>query len=152
MTTETPVFLSKRQLAAEFACSRDLVRQIIDEAGLQPATKRGGYGRYRLRDFTGAFLAHRQYQSPYERLATARAVLTEDQVRVRRRELIEVGEHVRSVSRIIKICSRGIETAPDVLERDIGLTPKQAARLEAHFDGIRNEIAAAIEADDDSPE
>lgn len=133
------IFLSISQLATEFAVSRNLIRAIISEAGVEPAKKRGGYGVYRLRDFTAAFMSRdeRQHANPHHRLAAARATKIEDEIKVRRRELIEAFEHEQRVGHLAKVTVQMVETLTDALERECGITPRQAASIEQAIDRWR---------------
>ncbi|HEX7082032.1 MAG TPA: DUF1441 family protein [Gammaproteobacteria bacterium] len=134
------VLLSISQAATEFGVSRDTMRRTLSEAGVSPAgTGRRGHATYRLRDIVRSFNGRRGLDdmNPHLRLAQARAIETEDRIRLRRGELVEAHDVERTYGMLAQFVARAFETAPDVVERDVGLTPQQAARLEKHFDEMR---------------
>lgn len=129
--------------AIEFGITRDVLRRILAEAGVQAVGKRSGHPLYRLRDVYGA-LARQQNQvsmSPYARQALARAIEIEDRIRVRRQELVEVDDVQRQFGLVFQSVARAFDTAVDGLERDLGMSPEQVSFLEQHFDSVRNELA-----------
>lgn len=114
--------------------TRDVLRRIVTEEGVKPAGKRGGHPVYRLKDVYDAIESQRDpgNMNPYARLALAKAIKTEDEIRVRRRELLERTDVEATYGHLVQIVAQEYETLPDVLERDFGLTAQQAAGAERH--------------------
>jgi len=136
-------------LAAEFGMTRDVLRRVVSEAGVSPTGKRGGHPIYRLRDVFVAITKQSdgEHMNPHARFALARAIKTEDEIKTARRELVASHDVEQEVGRIFKIVVQGFETAADNLERDVGLSAKQAARLEKHFDEYRERLYRAVVGD-----
>lgn len=148
MSRDTSVKHSIGTYAIEFGLTRDVLRRILAEAQVKPDGKRGGHPVYRLRNVYAALLQQQQPEAmnPHARLALARAIESEDRTRKVRGELVEADDMARLVARLAMVCARGLESAADVAERDVGLTKTQIQFLEAHFDRVRNELAAEVEA------
>ena len=122
--------------------TRDVLRGILSAAAVQPIGKRSGHPLYRLKDVYRALLGQQSAatMNPHARLALARAEKVEDEIRVRRGELIESNHVEREFARLMMLVVQSFNTAVDVMERDIGLSTPQAVRLERHFDACRNRL------------
>lgn len=60
------------------------------------------------------------------------------------RELIPAHKYDTELSRAIKIMAAGLETLPDVLERDAGLQPKQLEPVFRVVDGLRETLYQSL--------
>ena len=115
--------------AAELGMTRDVLRRILAEASVAPIGKRGGHPVYALRDVFQAVMAQHSPEelNPHARLALARALKAEDELRMRRGDLITRDDMRDTMAAAIKPMRQTLEVLPDVLERDAGLTPSQVA-------------------------
>ena len=132
--------------ARELGFSRDVLRRIVSEAGISPvATTRRQDPLYRLHDIFGAVLRDRDAElSPSGRLSNARAQLAEDDLRVRRGELLDADDVAQAYGRLFKSVVRAFDIAVDCLERDTDLRPDQVVYLENHFDRVREQLAEEV--------
>ncbi len=150
------VHLNLSQIASEFGVARETARKRLDDAGVGPSETRGGHPAYRLRDVLEAFAGEEGFDpdklKPWERKAHYQAEHEKLKLQVERGELVPFMEVERGEGEIFAIVTQAWETAPDVLERDVGLTAMQLARLERHFDEARNALYRRLneEADADS--
>lgn len=146
MTIEA-VQLSLGTAAAELCMTRDVLRRIVTEAGVQPTGARGGHPLYRLRDLYRAILSQGDGidANPHSRLALARAIKTEDEIRVRRGDLVEVYEHERECALLAMAFCQWADTLPDLIERDIGASPLVIAKVERSIDDLRTRLADWLE-------
>ena len=126
--------------------SRDVLRRIVAEAGVKPAGKRGGHPVYRLKDVYDAIEADRDTDrmNPHARYALAKAILAEDEIRVRRGELLESYDVERQFYKVFDMVALAYETAVDCCERDAGLTTQQATYLDEFFDKQRENLYTEI--------
>lgn len=143
--------LSVRGFAEETGLARDTVAKRIKEAALAPSGKRGGHPVFRLKDLLkaayfvsddGSFDPDRL--RPFERRAHYQAEHEKLSLERERAELIPRIEVEQEMARVAKIVARGLETLPDILERDCGATPAMVARLERHVDQVREDMHAAM--------
>ena len=126
--------------------SRDVLRRVVAEAGVKPAGKRGGHPVYRLKDVYDAIEADRDTDrmNPYARHALAKAILAEDEIRVRRGELLESHDVEYQFGQVFKLVALAYETATDCCERDAGLTRQQATYLDEFFNKQRENLYKAV--------
>ena len=149
--------LSVRAFAIETGQDRETVTRRIQAAGVKPSGQRGGYPVYRLRDLLRAcyvttadgeldpdrlppFQRHAHYKAEKEKLA----------VEQERGELITRIEVEQEQARIAKIVTHGLETLPDILERDCGLAPDMVLRVERQIDAVRERMYAELTEDEDA--
>lgn len=129
-------------LATEFGVSRDVLRRIVSEASVAPTGKRRGHPVYRLRDVYRAILAQTSPEgmNPHARLALAKAQLAEDELRVRRGQLVEADDCADQFALLVKTFVRHVEALPDNLERNCGLPRPALERVERVIDELRDEL------------
>ena len=129
--------------AAELGMTRDVLRRVVSEGGVRPVGGTVPRPLYRLADVYRAIAMQGDgaESNPHSRLALARAIKTEDEIRVRRRELLDSWEVEQMCGHLGQIVAHSFETATDGLERDVGLTPRQSHYLEKHFDRCRERLA-----------
>jgi 2-keto-4-pentenoate hydratase len=85
---------------------------------------------------------------PFERKAFFQAEREKLHLQAERGDLvpsIDVEQRYASRNKLIDLA---LETGADVLERDVGLTPAQAARLEKHLDELRMTLYRILVDDD----
>jgi len=145
------VHLSVRRFGDETGLDRDTLTKRIRVAGLVPSGKRGGYPVYRLRDLLKAAYTTDEDGGldpdklrPFERHAHYKAEKEKLAVEQERGELIPRIEVEQEQARIAKIVAHGLETLPDVLERDCALAPEVVARMERHIDAVRERMYAEL--------
>lgn len=153
------VHLSLASLAREFGSSRDTIQNRLAKAAVKPSGKRGGHPVYRLHealpaladlavseasaDFDpeklGAFERHAHYKAEHERLRLQQEMA----------QLVPQLEVEQEMARMAKIIVQRLETLPDKLERDLGLSGPVIECIEREIDAARNDMYAAI-VDDES--
>lgn len=151
------VHLSVRGFCDESGQDRETVTHRIRESGIEPSGKRGGYPVYRLRDLLKAAYTTAEDGGldpdklrPFERHAHYKAEKEKLAVEQERGELIPRIEVEQEQARIAKIVAHGLETLPDVLERDCGLAPDVVARMERHIDAVRERMYAELTEGEDA--
>lgn len=141
--------------AAEAGVSRDVLRRILSERGVQPSGKRGGHPIYRARDVIAALTSDRadaddpDKLKPWERKAHYQAEHEKLRLQVERGELVPSIEVEQGHGQIFAIVTQAYDTLPDVLERDVGLNAMQLVRVEKHLDEAREALYQALNADED---
>ena len=145
------VRLSVSALALEFRCSRDSVVRHLSAAGVEPIAKVAGFGVFRLRDALSALVplvvvdqldpsrlaphaAHSFWKAKNENLRFQTAA----------RQLIHVEEVSAGYSAICKTFVQFLETFPDVLERDCGITGAAILQIQHRIDELRKAIYAKL--------
>jgi ribosome-binding protein aMBF1 (putative translation factor) len=142
--------LSISQLAQDTGLQRTTITARLADAGVQPADKFRGYPVYRLCDVLPALYQMSDGQidpdqlKPFERRAYYQGELDKLKLQRDRGELVPDIEVEQELSRIFKIVTHGLETLPDILERDVGASPLLLARAEKHIDELRNNLYREI--------
>lgn len=149
--------LSVRAFAIETGQDRETVTRRIQAAGIKPSGQRGGYPVYRLRDLLRASYVTTadgeldpDKLPPFQRHAHYKAEAQKLAVEQERGELITRIEVEQEQARIAKIVSHGLETLPDILERDCGLAPGMVQRVERQIDAIRDRMYREMVGDEDT--
>jgi AraC-like DNA-binding protein len=130
------VHLSLSAAATEFAVSRDTMRRVLSEAGVAPSgSGPRGHDTYRLRDIVKAFARQQppDQMNPHLRFAQARAILAEDEILLRRRELRSLRDIERAIGSLLDLDKRTALFLPDVLERDCGLSTRALEIMDKHL-------------------
>ena len=161
--TSRPIELSLSALGREFGVTRETVRSKLAKAGFSPVAsplqvvpaqddlvgaiddKTAATVFYRLRDAIKAFLADPAdnepcRMNPLQRKQHYQALREQQEFEVQAGRLIPVQEVEDEQARIIKIFVLAIETLPDILERDCGLTGDAVARVERVLDSVREQL------------
>lgn len=142
--------------AAELGTTRDVLRRVVSEAGVVPAGKKSGHPIYRGRDVCAAWAGMHQREAgdpdklpPMERKAHYQAEHEKLRLQMERAELVPSLEVEQGHGQIFAIVAQAYDTLPDVLERDVGLSPAQLARVEKALDEQREALYQAL---NDEPE
>ncbi len=148
--------MSVRAFAIETSQDRETVTRRIQAAGIKPSGQRGGYPVYRLKDLLRACYVTTEGGEldpdrlpPFQRHAHYKAEREKLTVEEERGELITRIEVEQEQARIAKIVSHGLETLPDILERDCGLAPAMVLRVERQIDAIRDRMYTEMIGDED---
>lgn len=67
-------------------------------------------------------------------------------------ELLPASDVAREMAVMAKILIQGLETLPDILERDCAMTPSAVLRVQGIIDDMRDQIALKVADDHDSEE
>lgn len=149
----TEVLFSIGTWAAELGVTRDVLRRILAEAGTTPAGKRAGHPVYRARDVVAAWAKSLGATDdpdalrPMERKLHYQAEREKLNLQVDRGELVPSLEVEQGQGQIFAIVTQSLETLPDVLERDVGLSALQLARVERHLDQLREALYQKLNED-----
>ncbi|EGR0666953.1 DUF1441 family protein [Vibrio cholerae] len=152
------------KIAECFGMSRNTVSKRLREFNVQPSGKERGSDVYALKDAAPALFKSDSlpagavfdpnkmppgmrkdwYQSENERVKLEKAL----------GQLCESGDVARNYALLAKSVIQVMETMPDVLERDCGLTPSQVSKVQQSIDDLRDQIAvmAALDFYDDEEE
>jgi hypothetical protein len=168
--TSRPVELSISQLAREFDCTRETVRQKLSRAGfapvpshLQPVSqaqtdafisgpiddKTATVMRYRLRDAIKAFMADpagndTNRMLPLQRKQFYQAQREQMELQVRMGNLLSRIEVEDEFARNVKIVALALDTLPDILERDCNLRGEVLTKIEEILDRAREAMYLAL--------
>lgn len=145
--------LSLSSLAREFGVARETVAKRLAAAGVKPYDEDRGHPRYRISEAAAAILElhSRTNQddpdtwTPKEQLDFWRAKreklkYAEDDGKVR-----PVEEFRAEIAVLVKIIAQALDILPDRLERELRLDAATLECIERHMDGIRAELAQALE-------
>jgi hypothetical protein len=142
--------LSISQIAVEFSMSRNTVARRIDQLGLRPDGKRGGYAVYRLRDVAAIVAPEGPSPSasdfdptqlpPSERRAWFQSENERLKAEAEQRQLIPAGEVETEMAVMVKTVVRALETLPDRAERDLRCPPEVVEFLQNEVYALRVEL------------
>jgi uncharacterized protein HemX len=147
--------MSISQLASLTGLARETVRKRLVEAGLQPSDTRKGHAVYRPREALPALyqMAGEYFDpdrlKPLERHAHYKAEREKLHLQMERGDVVPSIEVEQKFAGLIKILTQGLETLPDVVERDVGATPVQLARIERAVDELRDALYQQVVSDED---
>lgn len=130
--------------------------QLVTE-GVIPKTSKGRYplaatvrGYIRFLRNTGATTeTDPDKLEPFKRKAHYMAETEKLQLQRMRGDLVPRIEVEQEQGRIAKIVGEGLETLPDIMERDSGATPKQLAKMQEVIDRLRTQFYEALTKDED---
>lgn len=138
--------------AAELNTTIDVLRRVLYQHGAQPI-RRGRNSLYRARDVCTAWATHIAAHAgpinpdslaPMDRRAYYQAENEKLRLEIERGRLVPADEVERAHGQIFGTLVHGLETLPDVLERDCGLTSDQVQRVESHIDALRESLYRAL--------
>lgn len=146
---------SVSRIAQAFGMDRRTVSKRLQESGVIPAGSKRGNAVYALADVGPALYQEKQpiaggldldqfpdarkawYQSENERLKFEKEI----------KQLIPATEFVRELSKLAKAVAAGLDTLPDMLERDAGLDPDAIEKVQETIDALREQMYQAVVAD-----
>lgn len=137
------------QIGRAFDMHRNTVSERLKDAGIEPVSRKGNAPLYALADVGPALFAGRDvggsaispdemdpksrkdwYQSENERLKFERE----------QRDLVPSHEMAREMSIVMKAIANGLDSLPDELERDCGLSPEALQLVISKADAMREAI------------
>jgi hypothetical protein len=143
--------LSINQLASELGLDRATLTKRIDAAGVKPAGMKRGFPVYRLKDVLRAVrqgdAGSTSGMSPSEERAHYDAQLKRIEFEERCGKLIPAADYEQGVAELVKVVVQTLDTLPDILERDVGLTPAQVVRAQQEIDRLRQRMFDAVAGD-----
>jgi len=160
------VLASLSAYAWAFDTDRETLRRCLLESSVKHVTERSGRGLYSLRDVFRAWtsvaadvaegdpdkLSEATLRRAFKRRAWWQGEREKLHYQREKKQLVDATDVERVFARLMQIFVRGLETLGDVLERDSGLTPQQADRVEAHINQVREDLYKAAVADEDEDE
>ncbi|MGJ8518455.1 DUF1441 family protein [Carnimonas bestiolae] len=151
------------RIAQAFGMDRRTVSNRIRDGGIPPAGKKGGHPTYALKDigavlfdsapaFDGENGLQELLQVPQERKAWYQAENERVKLEKELRQLVPADEVAREMSALAKALAAGLDTLPDLLERDAGIPPEALDQVQSVIDGLREQMYQEIMGDDDDGE
>lgn len=139
---------SLRQIADALAVDRSVIARLVKDRGINPIGRAGAHPTYAVRDLAAALReSDPERESPFQQLARAKAARERMKLAAEARELIPRLEVQQGYAKIMKAAAHSLDTLPDLLERDCGLSPAAIARTERAIDALRVELHRALVAD-----
>lgn len=142
------------RLAAEFGMSRETVSKRLAQANVVPDGRRSGHPVYRLRDAVPALFDVSGRGSagtmdpdslpPEQRRAWFQSEQARIAVMEKARQLIPAAEVETEMANLCKRVVQWIDTLPDQMERDAGLTPAQVDALHASAMRLRGVLYVTL--------
>lgn len=133
-----------------FATERETLRRRLLAVNVTAKGERHGYPVYGGRDVVSAWLSGPEARidpdalTPFQRRAWYQGEHEKMRLQVERGELVPAIEVEQTLGKLAKRFVQGMDTMIDTIERDVGLSPAQAHKLEQHLDRTREEIYQAI--------
>lgn len=133
---------------------RDTVSKRLTQYGVEPCGSRNGHPVYRLRDASLALLSiqgidENGHPDPSNLPPVARNAWYQSEIRrldfeMSSGRLIPALQYEAALSDMAKDLVRFLETLPDLLERDLDLTPEQVQRMHDEIDRHRQSLYEQI--------
>ncbi|TAA42478.1 MULTISPECIES: DUF1441 family protein [Pseudoxanthomonas] len=140
------------RLADEFRMDRRTATKRIREAGVAPLGKRGGHDVYRLADVAPALVDPLPSPAGDEGVIDPHNLPPPDRLKWFQSEnerlklessmglLVPALEVEARFAELVKTLVMFMDTLPDVLERDVALSPKQVQAVQESCDRVRQEM------------
>lgn len=134
------VQVSITDLAHAFSMARETVKRRLDDRKVKSTG--GSRPKYELRDAVQAILHEDDPDrlDPFRRKASLQSEQIALRLAVERGELVPCDDVRETFAKAFKPIRLTLETLPDILERDAGLTPPQVARCERVLDEVREQL------------
>lgn len=142
-------------IARAFDMHRNTVSARLKDAGIQPVAKRGNAPLYALGDVGPALFAGRDVggsaidpdqMDPQSRRAWFQSENERLKFESGQRHLVPDDQVAREYAQMVKAVANGLDSLPDELERECGLTPEALELVQMKIDAMRESIyAEAIE-------
>jgi hypothetical protein len=141
MTAPALVQVSISQLAHAFSMARETVARRLADANVEPAGTRSGRPVFSLRDCVQA-LVHDDPQQldPFRRKAALQSEQLQIRIATERGELVPIEDVRDTFAAALKPIRHTLETLPDLLERDAGLSAPQVRACERVIDKLRDAL------------
>ena len=136
--------------------ARETVRKRFSEAGLKPSRKVRGYPVYLVCDALPVLFQGQGEETdpdklrPFERRAYYQGELDKLKLQAERGELVPSFEVEALVGGLIKRQVQSYETLPDLLERDVGMSPAQLDLVQSICDQERERLYLEMVGEDDA--
>lgn len=151
---EADILASLSAFARAFETDRETLRRCLLDHGVQHVSERSGRGLYSLRDVYRAWtaaptegddndpdkLSEATLRRAFRRKAWWQGEREKLHLQRERRALVDALDVEQTLGKLNQLYVRGLETLEDVLERDAGLTPEQAQRMQRHVDQLREDL------------
>ncbi|WP_434340195.1 DUF1441 family protein [Motilimonas cestriensis] len=145
---------SIKRIAEAFGLARETVTSRIKKAHVQPAGKKSGHPVYALND-VGPILFisdaaavneihNPEIMHPKDRLDWFKSENERLKFHVNEGGLVEAHDSARAMSDLAKSLIQELETLPDLLERDCGMSPESLDRVVHSIDDLRDRMAQSI--------
>ena len=139
------------QLARASGMSKEVIRNKLAEAGVEPIGSNPKAPTFHFWKAARGILLGRDVSpeelAPAERLALARAKREELTLAKESGDLCAAEDVRAEMGDMARIFAKALDTFPDVLEADFGLTPEQVAEVRDRVDQIRNHAYEELLAD-----
>jgi hypothetical protein len=149
------MLLSVSAFCTEAQCKEETISRRLKVARIDPEKEEGRARLFRLGDLLKcAYLLDDDGKldpaglDPFKRKAHFQAQLEEVRYQEECGELVPKIQMQEEMSRAAKVFAQAMDTLPDILERDCGLTPAQIASVEKRLDAVREEVYQALTPDD----
>lgn len=146
--------LSISQVAAEFGMSRNTVARRIEQLGIRPDGRRGGYPVYRMRDLVPVVQGELpgglgdgfdpSRLPPTERRAWYQSENERLKAEADSGRLIPAAEVEAEMAEMAKTVVRALETLPDRVERDLRVPPEVVEYLQGEVHRLRVELCDRV--------
>lgn len=139
-----------------FGTERETLRRRLLAANVTSKGERHGHPVYGGRDVVSAWLSGPEARidpdslSPFQRRAWYQGEHEKLKLQVERSELVPMIEVEETIGKVAKALVLGLDTLIDTIERDVGLNPLQAVKMEKHVDRVRESIYQAIAGEPDA--
>lgn len=143
--------LSITQISLDTGITRKTIRKRLAEAHVEQARLEKGYPVYRLKDILPALFTETEGTTdpdklrPFERRAYYQGERDKLALAQERGELVPAFEVERTFANMFKTVTQGLETLPDVLERDAGIQGHVLVMIEQKIDELREVLASQID-------
>lgn len=137
------------KLGKAFGLHRDTVRRRLQEAGVDPVAKQANAPLYSLEDVGPALFAQHyssgsevdpEQMHPTDRRAWFQSENERLKFEKDQRHLVPDDEVAREMALIVKAVANGLDSLPDELERECGLTPEALDMVQSKIDALRESI------------
>ena len=152
-TDYTHLMMSLRGLATVTGLHRQTINNCIQKNNIQPKGQNKGHPVYALVDVLPHFCqagpstpqgGGKKTYTPLEQNQMAGAKLKTLKVQEVMGQLLRADQVRLAWADVIKQVMAGLETLPDVIEREVKLTPEQIVAMVATIDRMREDMAKSI--------
>ena len=141
-----------------FSTERETLRRRLLASNVTAKGERNGFPVYGGRDVVSAWLAGPEARvdpdslTPFQRRAWYQGEHEKLKLQQERGELVPAIEVEQTIGKMVKLFVLGLDTLVDSIERDAGLTPLQAHRVEKHVDKVRESLYQSLATEPAAPD